>query len=155
MFKILEGLSKSCNGKPPRRSPRIVDEVLPLQTVKWVEHEYFYSFIDAIYFSHNEFQEFLDYANISKLGKLTKQEWHFIRKATGKPRRFSKNFLREEVEKLNDFRQLIRSFLNETIELSQLEAKVKSKTLIEKILKITPLNVGQIVLGFLIFNHFS
>ena len=147
LFKIIEGQSKSCNGKNPRKANRTVDEVIPMQTIKWVENEYFYSFIDSVYFSHNDFQEMLDYTNISKLGKMTRHEWNFIRLAMGKPRRFSKNFIREEVEKLNEFRQLIRGFLNETIDFNQLESRIKNKNLLEKVSKITPLNVGQIVLG--------
>ena len=151
LFKIIEGLSKSCNGKNAKKSYRIVDETISSATIKWVENEFFYSFIDSIYFSQNEFQELLDYANISKLGKLTRNEWNFIRLAVGKPRRFSRNFISGEIDKLNEFRQLVRGFLNEAIDMNQLEMRIKNKNLLEKILKMTPLNVGQIVLGFILF----
>jgi len=151
LFKIIEGLSKSCNGKNSKKLYRIVDETISPSTIKWVENEFFYSFIDSIYFSQNEFQELLDYANISKLGKLTKNEWNFIRLAVGKPRRFSRNFIFAERDKLNEFRQLVRSFLNEAIDMNQLEMRIKNKNLLEKILKMTPLNVGQIVLGFIFY----
>ena len=151
LFKIIEGLSKSCNGKNPKKVYRAVDESISCSTIKFVENEFFYSFIDSLYFSQNDFLELLNFANISKLGKLTKNEWNFIRMAQGKPRRFSKNFIGAEIERLNEFRNLIRNFLNDTIDYSFLENHIKNKSLLEKIIKLTPLNVGQIVLG----NFFS
>lgn len=57
--------------------------------VKWVEHEYFYCHIDKPYFMCNEFKELLDKAGLQNIGKLTRKEWGIIRKAMGKPRRFS------------------------------------------------------------------
>lgn len=148
---MVENLSRNCNGKHPKKNHRNIDEIIPLSTVKWVEHEFFYSFIDSIYFSQNDFQRLLDYTNISKLGKMTRSEWNFLRLALGKPRRFSKNFISSEIEKMNDFRNLIREFLTEKIDFSYLETQIKNKETLEKISKLAPLNVGQIVLGINIF----
>lgn len=144
---MVENLSRNCNGKHPKKTHRTIDEIIPLPTVRWVEHEFFYSFIDSIYFSQNDFQKILDYRNISSLGKMTKLEWNFVRLAMGKPRRFSKNFISSEIDKMNHFRNLVREFLTEKIDLSDLEAHISNKETVEKIIKLAPLNVGQIVLG--------
>lgn len=155
LFKIAEGLAKGCNGKHPKKFNRVVDESIPISTIKWVEHEFFYSFIDSIYFSHNEFYKILENSNLIKLGKLSRHEWNFLRLTLGKPRRFSRAFISNEIDKMNEFRNLVRGFLTENIDFGYLETKIRNKDLLEKVLRLSPLNVGQIVLGFFIDNDFS
>lgn len=147
LFKTLESLAKSCSGKGQRKSVKPLEDGVPAQTTRWAENEHFYSFIDSVFFSQNALLELLDYSNISKLGRLSRVEWSFIRKAIGRPRRFSRAFIREETAKLNEVRNLVRGYLNETLDQAALEGRVRNKGVLERMLKLAPLNVGQIVLG--------
>lgn len=109
----------------------------------------------TLYSSHNEFYKILENSNLIKLGKLNRHEWNFLRLTLGKPRRFSRSFISNEIDKMNEFRNLVRGFLTENIDFGYLETKIRNKELLEKVLRLSPLNVGQIVLGFFIENDFS
>lgn len=54
-----------------------------------MENEYFYSHIDKPYFMCNEFKDMLRQVGLDNIGKVTRKEWNLIRKAMGKPRKFS------------------------------------------------------------------
>ena len=110
-------------GEPPVTEPcRVVytNEKYALWCVKmidsltgsarsWARHEFFYSDIDRPWFNFNEFQTELAKHGISPTVKLTRQEWSAVRKAIrGRPRRFSSKFVRDELNKLNKYRHLIR-----------------------------------------------
>ena len=101
--------------------------------------------IDNIYFSYNEFKELLAQVNLPT--SLNKSDWLIIRLSQSKPRRFSKKFLYSELEKLNNFRFLLRNFLHENISLNELDSKIQNPILLDKIKKMNHLTVGQIVLA--------
>ena len=75
----------------------------------FARYEFFYSDIDRAWFNFNFFA-----LDLSKLGiptdiKLTRTEWSLVRQHIRKrPRRFSRNFVKQEVEKLRAYRSIIR-----------------------------------------------
>jgi hypothetical protein len=99
--------------------------ILSTNAKKFLVYEWFYSIIDYQYFSKNEFDECLNDLNLFHIQKLTRYEWSQIRngkinlnlkiKAIGKPRRFSKNFLKNEKEKLEknrtNMREKVKNFV--------------------------------------------
>ncbi|KAK1277365.1 Protein ALWAYS EARLY 3 [Acorus gramineus] len=76
---------------------------------RWCAFEWFYSAIDCPFFAKNEFVEYLDHVGLGHIPRLTHFEWGVIRGSLGKPRRLSNAFLREEREKLEEYRESIRS----------------------------------------------
>ncbi|KAK1292003.1 Protein ALWAYS EARLY 2 [Acorus calamus] len=76
---------------------------------RWCAFEWFYSAIDYPFFAKNEFVEYLDHVGLGHIPRLTHFEWGVIRGSLGKPRRLSNAFLREEREKLEEYRESIRS----------------------------------------------
>ncbi|GLT63803.1 hypothetical protein SLA2020_363380 [Shorea laevis] len=79
------------------------------QARKWCGFEWFYSAIDFPWFAKREFVEYLDHVGLVHVPRLTCVEWGVIRSSLGKPRRFSKQFLKEEREKLNQYRESVRN----------------------------------------------
>ncbi|KAI7741663.1 hypothetical protein M8C21_005361, partial [Ambrosia artemisiifolia] len=80
---------------------------------RWATYEWFYSAIDYPWFAKREFVEYLDHVGLGHIPRLTKVEWGVIRSSLGKPRRFSRNFLREEREKLWQYRESVRKHYTE------------------------------------------
>ncbi|XP_076931411.1 protein ALWAYS EARLY 3-like [Bidens hawaiensis] len=80
---------------------------------RWATYEWFYSAIDYPWFAKREFVEYLDHVGLGHIPRLTKVEWGVIRSSLGKPRRFSTNFLREEREKLWQYRESVRKHYTE------------------------------------------
>ncbi|CAH9148846.1 unnamed protein product [Cuscuta epithymum] len=76
---------------------------------RWCTCEWFYSPIDNPWFAKREFVEYLDHVGLGHVPRLTRVEWDVIRSSLGKPRRFSKQFLKEEKEKLYDYREFVRT----------------------------------------------
>ncbi|KAE8714429.1 Always early, putative isoform 3 [Hibiscus syriacus] len=74
---------------------------------RWCIFEWFYSTIDYPWFAKQEFVEYLDHVGLG-IPRLTRVEWGVIRSSLGKPRRFSEQFLKEEREKLNQYRESVR-----------------------------------------------
>ncbi|KAK6130513.1 hypothetical protein DH2020_035741 [Rehmannia glutinosa] len=74
---------------------------------RWCTYEWFYSAIDYPWFAKREFVEYLRKAwqciNVSSN----------VKAALGKPRRFSEQFLKEEKEKLNQYRDSVRKHYTE------------------------------------------
>lgn len=71
--------------------------------------EYFYSTLDKPYFQQNEFSRICEKTGLlTNRGALTIKEWNQFRKQLGKPRRFSRNFINQELRKLNLFRERTR-----------------------------------------------
>ncbi|XP_011043234.1 PREDICTED: protein ALWAYS EARLY 3-like isoform X1 [Populus euphratica] len=75
---------------------------------RWCVFEWFYSAIDYPWFSKREFVEYLEHVRLGHIPRLTRVEWGVIRSSLGKPRRFSEQFLKEEKEKLNHYRESVR-----------------------------------------------
>ncbi|XP_012069373.1 protein ALWAYS EARLY 3 isoform X2 [Jatropha curcas] len=83
------------------------------QVRRWCVFEWFYSAIDYPWFAKREFVEYLDHVGLGHIPRLTRVEWGVIRSSLGKPRRFSEQFLKEEKEKLNQYRESVRKHYTE------------------------------------------
>ncbi|XP_047310135.1 protein ALWAYS EARLY 3-like [Impatiens glandulifera] len=79
------------------------------QLRRWCALEWFYSGVDYPWFSKREFVEYLNHVGLGHVPRLTRVEWGVIRSSLGKPRRFSEEFLREEKDKLNQYRDSVRT----------------------------------------------
>ncbi|KAH9683369.1 protein ALWAYS EARLY 3 [Citrus sinensis] len=79
----------------------------------WCVSEWFYSTIDYPWFAKREFVEYLDHVGLSHVPRLTRVEWGVIRSSLGRPRRFSEQFLKEEKEKLYQYRESVRNHYSE------------------------------------------
>lgn len=99
---------------------------------RWCMFEWFYSAIDYPWFAKSEFVEYLNHVRLGHVPRLTRIEWGVIRRyfhisylcfietcfpkclfvhycsSLGKPRRLSKQFLQEEREKLEQYRESVR-----------------------------------------------
>ncbi|KAK1436006.1 hypothetical protein QVD17_01781 [Tagetes erecta] len=80
---------------------------------RWCTFEWFYSAIDDPWFAKREFVEYLYHVGLGHVPRLTRVEWGVIRSSLGKPRRFSDQFLKEEKDKLNQFRDSVRTHYTE------------------------------------------
>ncbi|PIN18023.1 Retinoblastoma pathway protein LIN-9/chromatin-associated protein Aly [Handroanthus impetiginosus] len=80
---------------------------------RWCTYEWFYSAIDYPWFAKREFVEYLYHVGLGHVPRLTRVEWGVIRSSLGKPRRFSEQFLKEEKEKLNQYRDSVRRHYTE------------------------------------------
>lgn len=80
---------------------------------RWCTYEWFYSAIDYPWFAKKEFIEYLCHVGLGHVPRLTRVEWGVIRSSLGKPRRFSEQFLKEEKEKLNQYRDSVRKHYTE------------------------------------------
>ncbi|GER55920.1 hypothetical protein STAS_33618 [Striga asiatica] len=80
---------------------------------RWCTYEWFYSAIDYPWFAKREFVEYLYHVGLGHVPTLTRVEWGVIRSSLGKPRRFSEQFLKEEKEKLNQYRDSVRRHYTE------------------------------------------
>ncbi|XP_051127509.1 protein ALWAYS EARLY 3-like [Andrographis paniculata] len=80
---------------------------------RWCTYEWFYSAIDYPWFAKREFVEYLYHVGLGHVPRLTRVEWGVIRSSLGKPRRFSEQFLKEEKEKLNQYRESVRKHYTE------------------------------------------
>ncbi|KAJ6837548.1 protein ALWAYS EARLY 2-like isoform X2 [Iris pallida] len=76
---------------------------------RWCAFEWFYSAIDYPWFAKTEFVEYLNHVKLGHIPRLTRVEWGVIRSSLGKPRRLSKKFLQEEREKLEQYRESVRT----------------------------------------------
>ncbi|KAI8012289.1 Protein ALWAYS EARLY 3 [Camellia lanceoleosa] len=83
------------------------------QARRWCAFEWFYSAVDYLWFAKREFVEYLNHVGLGHVPRLTRVEWGVIRSSLGKPRRFSEQFLREEKEKLNQYRESVRTHYTE------------------------------------------
>ncbi|CAA0817669.1 Protein ALWAYS EARLY 3 [Striga hermonthica] len=80
---------------------------------RWCTYEWFYSAIDYPWFAKREFVEYLYHVGLGHVARLTRVEWGVIRSSLGKPRRFSEQFLREEKQKLSQYRDSVRKHYSE------------------------------------------
>ncbi|KAK1351905.1 Always early protein 3 [Heracleum sosnowskyi] len=80
---------------------------------RWCAFEWFYSAIDYPWFAKREFVEYLLHVGLGHVPRLTQVEWGVIRSSLGKPRRFSEQFLKEEKQKLNQYRDSVRTHYTE------------------------------------------
>lgn len=77
---------------------------------RWVRCEYFYSWIDKLYFEGDELASCLKQLGIN-YNTFRRVEWILIRQSMGKPRRFSRTFIKEEKAKLYKFREISRELI--------------------------------------------
>ncbi|KAF3787698.1 ALWAYS EARLY 3 protein [Nymphaea thermarum] len=75
---------------------------------RWCMFEWFYSAIDYPWFARSEFVEYLNHVGLGHVPRLTRVEWGVIRSSLGKPRRLSQQFLQEERDKLEQYRESVR-----------------------------------------------
>ncbi|KAF9619419.1 hypothetical protein IFM89_006994 [Coptis chinensis] len=75
---------------------------------RWCAFEWYYSAIDYPWYAKREFVEYLNHVGLGQVPKLTRVEWGVIRSSLGKPRRLSQQFLREEKDKLERYRDSVR-----------------------------------------------
>jgi len=87
---------------------RLRNALLSPKLRRWCQFEWFYSAIDRPWFAQNEFMEYLDHLGMSQVTRLTRAEWCMIRASLGRPRRLSLPFLREERQKLENYRKEAR-----------------------------------------------
>ncbi|KAL8166381.1 hypothetical protein V2J09_007880 [Rumex salicifolius] len=80
---------------------------------RWCGFEWFYSAVDYPWFAKKEFVEYLNHVGLGHIPRLTRVEWGVIRSSLGKPRRFSRYFLQEEREKLEQYRESVRTHYSE------------------------------------------
>ncbi|KAA8527473.1 hypothetical protein F0562_034812 [Nyssa sinensis] len=80
---------------------------------RWCAFEWFYSAVDYPWFAKREFVEYLYHVGLGHVPRLTRVEWGVVRSSLGKPRRFSEQFLKEEKEKLNHYRDSVRKHYTE------------------------------------------
>lgn len=57
--------------------------------------------------------EYLNHVGLGNIPRLTRVEWSVIKSSLGKPRRFSEHFLREERQKLEQYRESVRKHYTE------------------------------------------
>ncbi|KAG9143098.1 hypothetical protein Leryth_006364 [Lithospermum erythrorhizon] len=79
----------------------------------WCIYEWFYSAMDYPWFAKREFVEYLYHVGLGHIPRLTRVEWGVIRSSLGKPRRFSEQFLKEEKQKLDQYRESVRTHYTE------------------------------------------
>ncbi|KZV24018.1 protein ALWAYS EARLY 3-like [Dorcoceras hygrometricum] len=80
---------------------------------RWCTYEWLYSAIDSPWFAKREFVEYLYHVGLGHVPRLTRAEWGVIRSSLGRPRRFSEQFLKEEKEKLDQYRDSVRKHYTE------------------------------------------
>lgn len=139
-MNYIESSSSGCIGSvkvTKRKSKNPELGAISVKSLQQMEHEFFYSTIDRPYFRFNEYKEMLVKVGLSDLvGRLTLGEWGMIRKAMGRPRRFSGEFIKNEIKKLETYRNIVREYL-----LNQSPVILRSKlreSLSNEIMKIQP-----------------
>ncbi|CAH8324630.1 unnamed protein product [Eruca vesicaria subsp. sativa] len=75
--------------------------------------EWFYSAIDYPWFAKMEFVDYLNHVGLGHVPRLTRLEWSVIKSSLGRPRRFSKRFIQEERDKLEQYRESVRKHYTE------------------------------------------
>ncbi|XP_047148954.1 protein ALWAYS EARLY 2-like isoform X3 [Vigna umbellata] len=75
---------------------------------RWFIFEWFYSAIDYPWFAKRELMEYLNHVGLGNIPRLTRVEWSVVRGSLGKPRRLSEHFLRDERQKLAEYRESVR-----------------------------------------------
>ncbi|CAK9159737.1 unnamed protein product [Ilex paraguariensis] len=124
MLKDLKFSDKIMKDQPSVPFPLLHDKTLNLKANlsnclsndrvrRWCAFEWFYSAIDYPWFAKREFVEYLYHVGLGHVPRLTRVEWGVIRSSLGKPRRFSEQFLKEEKEKLNQYRNSVRTHYTE------------------------------------------
>nr|XP_048323784.1 protein ALWAYS EARLY 2-like isoform X1 [Ziziphus jujuba var. spinosa] len=106
---LKEQLNKCSNSVKEKLSRCLLSNMVR----RWCTFEWFYSAIDYPWFAKREFEEYLNHVGLGHIPRLTRVEWGVIRSSLGKPRRFSEHFLREEREKLKQYRDSVRKHYSE------------------------------------------
>ncbi|KAJ0035662.1 hypothetical protein Pint_24565 [Pistacia integerrima] len=125
---LIEKHSKSSedllNGQSYKAVPSLNEKTLKLKDQlsgclswylvrRWCVFEWFYSSVDYPWFAKREFVEYLDHVGLSHVPRLTRVEWGVIKSSLGRPRRFAEPFLKEEREKLYQYRESVRNHYSE------------------------------------------
>ncbi|KAK6930448.1 DIRP domain, partial [Dillenia turbinata] len=121
--KELKHSANALNGQPrlpifsydkaPNLKERLSNCLSASRVRRWCVFEWFYSAIDYPWFAKKEFVEYLNHVRLGHVRRLTRVEWGVIRSSLGKPRRFSEQFLKEEKDKLNQYRESVRTHYTE------------------------------------------
>lgn len=129
---------KGCSGRNPKKLVKKGrEDLLSIHYYNYVEHEYFYSHMDQPYLLYNEFREMLDKVGLKNVTKLKRNEWYIIRKAMGKPRRFSQFFIRQEIKKLNQYREIVRKYIDDDNKQGQMiEKSLKNPYILSEVKKL-------------------
>ncbi|KAF3456189.1 hypothetical protein FNV43_RR00839 [Rhamnella rubrinervis] len=101
------------HNREPNPKERLSNCLSRNQAQRWSMFEWFYSAIDYPWFAKREFVEYLNHVGLGHVPRLTRVEWGVIRSSLGRPRRFSDNFLKEEKQKLNQYRESVRRHYSE------------------------------------------
>uniref|UniRef100_A0A0N4Z2D7 DIRP domain-containing protein n=1 Tax=Parastrongyloides trichosuri TaxID=131310 RepID=A0A0N4Z2D7_PARTI len=91
------------------------------RTRQWMQYEFFYSALDhQLFLGENDFAACLrtDFPNL-KTRMLTLPEWRTVKRLIGKPRRFSQNYLVEEMQSIEMKRNKLRMIYNGNINILQ------------------------------------
>ncbi|XP_004296816.1 PREDICTED: protein ALWAYS EARLY 3 [Fragaria vesca subsp. vesca] len=123
----------------PNKLRRLSNCLSRYQARRWCAFEWFYSAIDYPWFTKREFVEYLNHVGLGHVPRLTRVEWGVIRSSLGRPRRFSDQFLKEEKEKLHQYRKSVRKHY------AELNAGTREGLPTDL---ARPLSVGQHVIAF-------
>lgn len=88
--------------------------------LKWCFHEFFYTAIESIYFSKNEFIDILKILGILPSQKISRKYLGMLRRILGKPRRTSRKFFEEQREKFASYKDVVRKLQNKQSDSSVL-----------------------------------
>ncbi|XP_057425539.1 protein ALWAYS EARLY 2-like isoform X2 [Lotus japonicus] len=111
--KSSENILKSQRNKHSTQKEKLSNCLSSPMVRRWITFEWFYSAIDYPWFAKREFIEYLNHVGLGNTPRLTRVEWSVIKSSLGKPRRFSEHFLRDERQKLQQYRELVRKHYTE------------------------------------------
>ncbi|CAN8265342.1 unnamed protein product [Cochlearia groenlandica] len=147
--KSLQERAKSSHDTPPSYQKKSEHELLkervstclscPLVRRRCM-FEWFHSAIDYPWFVKKEFNDYLSHVGLGHVPNLTRLEWSIIKSSIGRPRRFSERFLKEERDKLEQYRESVR----------QIHTKIRTGSTVETHIPIDlprPLSVGDTVIA--------
>ncbi|XP_078438778.1 DNA binding protein isoform X2 [Wolffia australiana] len=106
---LSQGVKRSASDETSEIKARLSNCLSSPLLRRWCMFEWFYSAIDYPWFAKSEFVEYLDHVGLGHIPRLTRVEWGVIRSSLGKPRRLSAQFLREERDKLEEYRESVRA----------------------------------------------
>jgi len=148
LLKNAEIWSRTCLGKSNKRvgnfslRRNVNERYYPTSFLKLLDNETFYSTLDEPFFAFNQFQLLLGSQMEDK--NLTKGEWNVLRRMMGKPRRFSQEFIKSQIQDLNNYRVIARNYMagRGTLPENRIHPFMA-----QRIRNLKPLQVSQIVLA--------
>ncbi|KAM3141347.1 hypothetical protein pb186bvf_006465 [Paramecium bursaria] len=122
---------------------QIDDQIITTQSQQ-IRYEYFYSHLDYTYFNLNEFHQMMKKVDID-IGLKPISEWRKIKKALGTTRRFSAYFIKQENQRLQSFRSIIRNYLFDQNYKIQIQRDIKNNDLLYNIVRLNQFTPRQAV----------